>query len=186
MKGIWRNSVLGTFTKIDTFRVWLKSCKNVTLHHRFGVLTEIVTRNSVFWDVTPLITLKVSWRFGGLCRFNLQDWRVSQGRKQHEAGSKQCRLTFNRLHGLTCQEMELFSLLDDLHAHISSVTRQIFVGAKNVSASGYIFTVCLMLFVIVNQNWGQAPELLRHIYIYPVLLMQMFKLHCYYNLPKVT
>jgi hypothetical protein len=44
------------------------------------VLTGIVMKSSVFWDITPYILLKVKRRFGGTCRLHLQGWRVSQTR----------------------------------------------------------------------------------------------------------
>jgi hypothetical protein len=34
----------------------------------FEVLTAVVVRGSVFWDMTPCTPLKVNRRFGGTCR----------------------------------------------------------------------------------------------------------------------
>jgi hypothetical protein len=44
--------------------------------------------SSVFWDIMPCNLLEVSRRFRGTCCFLLQGWRVSQARKQHEAGNR--------------------------------------------------------------------------------------------------
>jgi hypothetical protein len=55
----------------------------------FQVLTAVVVKNSVFWDITPCSLLKVSRRFGRTYGFHLQNWRVSQARNRHEADSKQ-------------------------------------------------------------------------------------------------
>jgi hypothetical protein len=53
------------------------------------VLTAVVMKSSILWDITPCSPLKIKWCFGGICRLHLQDWRLSQARNQHEAGSKQ-------------------------------------------------------------------------------------------------
>jgi hypothetical protein len=38
----------------------------------FEVLTLVVMKSSVFWNITPYSPLKVSRRFGGTYRFHLQ------------------------------------------------------------------------------------------------------------------
>jgi hypothetical protein len=43
----------------------------------------------IFWNIMPCSPLKVNRRFGGPCSVHLQGRRISQGRNQHEAGSKQ-------------------------------------------------------------------------------------------------
>jgi hypothetical protein len=40
----------------------------------------------MFWDMTPCSPLKVNRRFRGTCRLHLQGRRISQERKQLEAG----------------------------------------------------------------------------------------------------
>jgi hypothetical protein len=45
----------------------------------FEVLTAVVMKSSVFWDVTLSSPLKVSQHLGGTYRFHLQ----GQGRNQH-------------------------------------------------------------------------------------------------------
>jgi hypothetical protein len=54
----------------------------------FEVLSVVVMKSSIFWDVTLCTLLKVNWRFGGTCCLHLQDQRISQARNWREAGSK--------------------------------------------------------------------------------------------------
>jgi hypothetical protein len=42
-------------------------------------------RRYVFWDITPCSRLKVSIRFGGICRLHLQGRRISQRRCRCQA-----------------------------------------------------------------------------------------------------
>jgi hypothetical protein len=55
----------------------------------FRVLTAVVMKSSIFWDITPCSPLKVNRRFGGTCRLHLQDRRISRERNQ-----KPCYLLF--------------------------------------------------------------------------------------------
>jgi hypothetical protein len=71
----------------------------------FEVLTAVVIKSSVFWDITSCNPLKFGQRFGGICRLHLQDRRISQVRNQHEACSKQS----SRLHSFISQKIELFN-----------------------------------------------------------------------------
>jgi hypothetical protein len=59
----------------------------------FEVLTAVVMKGSVFWDKTPCSPLKVKRRFGGKCRLHLQGRRISQPRRQYEAGTKHFQRT---------------------------------------------------------------------------------------------
>jgi hypothetical protein len=47
-----------------------------------------IFKSYVSWDITPYISLKFSWSFGGAFCLHLQGWRANQAKKQHEAGSK--------------------------------------------------------------------------------------------------
>jgi hypothetical protein len=47
-------------------------------------------------------------RYGETYDFHPQGWKVSQARNQHEAGSKQFRMTFNGLHGVIPHKREFF------------------------------------------------------------------------------
>jgi hypothetical protein len=49
----------------------------------FDVLTAVVMKSFVFWDMASY-----SPRFGGICRLHLEVRRISQGRKQREADKK--------------------------------------------------------------------------------------------------
>jgi hypothetical protein len=94
-------------------------------HVGFEVLTAVVIKSSVFWDMTQCSPLKVDRRFRGTCPLHRQCWRVSQ----REISVKQAtifasltlqpwrwrwqftpkrRLTFNGLHGVISQKVELF------------------------------------------------------------------------------
>jgi hypothetical protein len=56
------------------------------------VLAAVVMNLFVFWDMKPCSSLKFNRHIGGTCCFLLQDRRLSQARKQVEAGSKESRL----------------------------------------------------------------------------------------------
>jgi hypothetical protein len=45
---------------------------NVVVSVGFEVLTEVVMKNSSFWDITPCSLLKVNRCFRGVCRLHLQ------------------------------------------------------------------------------------------------------------------
>jgi hypothetical protein len=47
----------------------------------FEVLTAVVMKDSVFWDMTPYSPLKVNRRLGGTCRLLLQGRSITQARK---------------------------------------------------------------------------------------------------------
>jgi hypothetical protein len=53
------------------------------------VLTEIVMKSSIFWDITPCSPLKLNRHFGETYRLRIYVRRKRQARNQHEAGKKQ-------------------------------------------------------------------------------------------------
>jgi hypothetical protein len=55
----------------------------------FEVLTAVVMKSSIFWDIMSCSPLKVTPRFGGTCRLHLQIRRMSQTTNEREAGCKQ-------------------------------------------------------------------------------------------------
>jgi hypothetical protein len=59
----------------------------------FEVLTAVVIKSTVFWDITPCSPLKVNQCFGATYRLHLQGLRISQGRDQRE-GRWQAELLF--------------------------------------------------------------------------------------------
>jgi hypothetical protein len=50
----------------------------------FEVLTAVVMKSKIFWDITPCSPLKFNRHFGGTCRLHLQGRRISQARNQRE------------------------------------------------------------------------------------------------------
>jgi hypothetical protein len=89
----------------------------------FEVLTAIVMKCSVFWDITPCSPLKVNWRFGEACHLHIQDrsrgiyWHAGFllslffTPKMEEICSPKRRLTCNGPHGVISQMTEFFILL---------------------------------------------------------------------------
>jgi hypothetical protein len=53
------------------------------------VLTAMVMKSSIFWDITPCSPLKINRSFEGKCRLHLQISRISDGRNEGAAVSKQ-------------------------------------------------------------------------------------------------
>jgi hypothetical protein len=51
----------------------------------FEVLTAVVMKSSIFWDITPCSPLKVNRSFGGTYRLHLQGRRISRARDQRES-----------------------------------------------------------------------------------------------------
>jgi hypothetical protein len=60
-----------------------------TILRRKEVLSAVVMKISIFWDITPCGPLKVSHRFGVTHHLQLQARKISQARNRHEAGSRQ-------------------------------------------------------------------------------------------------
>jgi hypothetical protein len=57
------------------------------------ILTAVIMKISLFWDIPQCSTLEVNLRFRGTCRLHLQDWREWQGREQHETSCKQSSMS---------------------------------------------------------------------------------------------
>jgi hypothetical protein len=51
----------------------------------FKVLTAVVMKSTIFWDITPCSPLKIDWRFGGIYRLHLQGRRIIRARNQRES-----------------------------------------------------------------------------------------------------
>jgi hypothetical protein len=83
---------------------------NCNLCLEVEVLTAVVMKSSIFWDITPRSPFNVNRRFGGTC-LHLPGPSLSQVRNQPEAGSNHSlryvppkrRLTSNGLHGIISQ-----------------------------------------------------------------------------------
>jgi hypothetical protein len=59
---------------LTSFKLQLRSVNSV----RFEILTAVVIKSSIFWDISSCSLLKVNRRFGGTCRLHLQGRRISQ------------------------------------------------------------------------------------------------------------
>jgi hypothetical protein len=53
----------------------------------FEVLTAVVMKSTVIWDIMPCSPLKVNRRFGGTYRLYLQGGRISQAGNQRESSA---------------------------------------------------------------------------------------------------
>jgi hypothetical protein len=62
------------------------SWKLVFINVGFEVLTAVVVKSYIFWDITLCSTFKPNRSFGATCRLHLQDRKINQGRKQCESG----------------------------------------------------------------------------------------------------
>jgi hypothetical protein len=77
IKGICTEG-LGNYNRFYFPKTVLKYYYKVTFNYvGFEVLTAVVMKNSVFWDITPCSPLKVKRRMGETCRLHLQGRRVS-------------------------------------------------------------------------------------------------------------
>jgi hypothetical protein len=102
------------------------------------VLTVVVVKSSIFWDITPCSALKVNRRFGGICCPHFRGAKISRARNQHENSNSsachllsdwylaalvlrpwrwrqniapKCRFTLNGLYGVISQKTELFKCI---------------------------------------------------------------------------
>jgi hypothetical protein len=96
----------------------------------FEVLSVVVMKNFVFWDITPCIPLKVNQRFGRTCRLHLHGRRISRNKKQNLLTASwwflawhvlvpwrwrrdvtpKHQLIFNELYGVISQKTELVAV----------------------------------------------------------------------------
>jgi hypothetical protein len=121
-----------TFPRESKREVWM-SLGNKTSNVGFEVLTTVVMKSSVFWDITLCSLLKVNHCFRQTCHLHLQGWRISQARNQREvllatyfmlvfclACSMTLKMewcvppkrqfTFNGLHSIISHKAELFKI----------------------------------------------------------------------------
>jgi hypothetical protein len=98
----------------------------VVLYVGFAVLAAVVMKSTVFWDIMPCSPLKVSRRFGGICRLYVQGQRKSWARnllsrwffvwlflwlwRWRRRILPKRRLTYNGLHGIISQTIIPFKL----------------------------------------------------------------------------
>jgi hypothetical protein len=78
----------------------------------FEILTAVVMKSTIFWDITPCSPLKVNRGVGGTYRLNLQSRRRAPPTTCFRAGfPPKLRLTLNGLHSIISQKMVLFMFL---------------------------------------------------------------------------
>jgi hypothetical protein len=61
------------------------SRQNSAAHVGFEVLTTVVMKNTIFWDIMPCSPLSVNRRFGEIYRLHLQGRKTSRARNQRES-----------------------------------------------------------------------------------------------------
>jgi hypothetical protein len=82
------HSIWHSFVSVFLCLPWSSSLTlSQTMHTQ---LNRFLLKSSIYWDITLSSPLKFNWCISQTCCFQLQGWRISQARNQHEAGSKQC------------------------------------------------------------------------------------------------
>jgi hypothetical protein len=67
---------------------------------RFEMITTVLMKGSILWDITPCSLLKVNQCFRGTCCLHFQGQRISQVKNQCEAVAReQLGLFFNPEYG---------------------------------------------------------------------------------------
>jgi hypothetical protein len=76
----------------------------------FEVLTAVVLKSTIFWDITPCRPLKVNRCFGGTYRVHRQGRRISRSRNQRESKwqEKPCVLFLRNVSWLSTDYMALY------------------------------------------------------------------------------
>jgi hypothetical protein len=82
-----------------------------TYYGGFKVLTEVVKKGAIIWDITPYSLLQVNRRFRETYRFCLQNQRISQARREQE----EMEATYSPKRGLSRTNSGLFLRASDLH-----------------------------------------------------------------------
>jgi hypothetical protein len=74
----------------------------------FEVLTVVVMKSTIFWDITPCSPLKVNWRFGETHCLQLQGRILSQARNQGESLAPAFTLVSCSAYSLTLKMEAMF------------------------------------------------------------------------------
>jgi hypothetical protein len=147
----------------STFSIFLDSWK--VINFWIEVLTTVVMKSSVLWDITPCSPLKVKRCFGGTFCFHLQGQRINQ----QETSLKQVaglicgflpasrwflasllrhvppklRLNFSGLRGVVTQKMEhfisffcAFPCLSDTHFNFITLSHELYYEYMAVIRAG--------------------------------------------------
>jgi hypothetical protein len=80
-------------------------CTDIVASISCWVSERKMLKTSIFWDITPYITLVVNGRFVGTCHFHLQVQIIA---KQETNMKKVSRSDFNGLHGVISHKIEFF------------------------------------------------------------------------------
>jgi hypothetical protein len=83
----------------------------------FEVLTGVIMKSSIFWDITPRSLIKVNWCFRGTCHLHPQGWSWTW------RSPPKRRLTFSYLHGIVYQKTELIRTFLNYYRLFEYVTR---------------------------------------------------------------
>jgi hypothetical protein len=107
---------------VSSVRALLDSVKNFVSRKRQGIVSpaEQILKSSVFWDITLCCPLKANRRFGVICLLCQTDlwlphaltltfsWLILRSWIWRRYVPSKRRLTFNRLHYVISQKVELF------------------------------------------------------------------------------
>jgi hypothetical protein len=75
----------------------------------FEVLTTVVRKVPIFWDIMPYSSLKIKSHFGRICYLHLQGRRIRQESNMKQAASRVL------LQGVIPKRSELFAILFGLY-----------------------------------------------------------------------
>jgi hypothetical protein len=75
----------------------------------FEILTALVVKSTIFWDITLCSLMDVYWCVGGMRCFHLQGPRLSQASKQQYRGSEQNEV----VHGGISQKKMCFLVFNE-------------------------------------------------------------------------
>jgi hypothetical protein len=101
--------------------------------------------SSIFWDIMTWSPLKVFWRFGETCSFQLRPWRWRRRVPRKD------RFTFNVPHGLISQKIKLFSVRSSKPTFSMYITLTFSVIALRVFMKHKIWLLVLTL-------WSKGSE----------------------------
>jgi hypothetical protein len=72
-------------------RLWIQLQSHLFYVQFDEVLTAVVVKGFIFWEITPCGRVRDNRHFGGACHFHLQGWRISQARNRRDTG---CKLSY--------------------------------------------------------------------------------------------
>jgi hypothetical protein len=106
----------------------------------FEVLTSVIMKSTIFWDITPYSPLKINRSLGETYYLHLQGQRIRQTRNELESRwqSDPCLLTCSGLHGIISQKVGLsnFDLELSFRRNFLSCSFRAFVKWETVAECG--------------------------------------------------